>query len=62
MTPARPPADAPLTDHLRHWARHRPQQQAFSHVDFPDTASRDSTARSAGGPWTPAPAPSPTGW
>lgn len=39
MTPARPPADAPLTDHLRHWARHRPQQRAFSHVDFPDTAS-----------------------
>ncbi|MFE5372611.1 fatty acyl-AMP ligase [Streptomyces mirabilis] len=39
MTPARPPADAPLTDHLRYWARHRPQQRAFSHVDFPDTAS-----------------------
>lgn len=39
MTPARPPADAPLTDHLRHWARHRPQQRAFTHVGFPDTAS-----------------------
>lgn len=39
MTPARPPADAPLTDHLRYWARHRPQQRAFSHVDFPDMAS-----------------------
>ncbi|GGL10784.1 fatty acyl-AMP ligase [Streptomyces flaveus] len=27
-----------MTDHLRHWARHRPQQRALSHVDFPDTA------------------------
>ncbi|MGP4045812.1 fatty acyl-AMP ligase [Streptomyces sp. 2A115] len=41
MTSARPAvADAvSLTDHLRHWARHRPQQRAFSHVDFPDGSS-----------------------
>ncbi|MEV0222841.1 fatty acyl-AMP ligase [Streptomyces sp. NPDC050704] len=40
MTPARPVADAAsLTDHLRHWARHRPQQRAFSHVDFTDSSA-----------------------
>jgi acyl-CoA synthetase (AMP-forming)/AMP-acid ligase II len=40
MTSARPAADAAsLTDHLRHWARHRPQQRAFSHVDYPDSSS-----------------------
>jgi acyl-CoA synthetase (AMP-forming)/AMP-acid ligase II len=40
MTTARPTADAvSLTDHLRYWARHRPQQRAFSHVDFPDSSS-----------------------
>ncbi|MFC8194902.1 fatty acyl-AMP ligase [Streptomyces sp. NPDC057298] len=40
MTSARPAADeASLTDHLRHWAAHRPQQRAFSHVDFPDSSS-----------------------
>jgi acyl-CoA synthetase (AMP-forming)/AMP-acid ligase II len=39
MTSLRPAAEsASLTDHLRHWARHRPQQRAFSHVDFPDSA------------------------
>jgi acyl-CoA synthetase (AMP-forming)/AMP-acid ligase II len=38
MTSVRPAASASLTDHLRHWARHRPQQRAFSHVDFPDSA------------------------
>ncbi|MFI6335641.1 fatty acyl-AMP ligase [Streptomyces sp. NPDC050535] len=39
MTDAPPAADASLTEHLRHWARHRPQQRAFSHVQFPDLAS-----------------------
>ena len=38
MTSVRPAESASLTDHLRHWARHRPQQRAFSHVDFPDSA------------------------
>ncbi|MEV2228545.1 fatty acyl-AMP ligase [Streptomyces phaeochromogenes] len=38
MTAVRPAESASLTDHLRHWARHRPQQRAFSHVDFPDSA------------------------
>ncbi|NGO06820.1 fatty acyl-AMP ligase [Streptomyces sp. HC44] len=43
MPLAQPAVDAPLmTDHLRHWARHRPQQRAFSHVDFP---GGDSTGR-----------------
>ncbi|MFD5073935.1 fatty acyl-AMP ligase [Streptomyces sp. NPDC058371] len=28
-----------LPDHLQYWARHRPQQRAVSHVDFPDLAS-----------------------
>ncbi|WP_246113966.1 fatty acyl-AMP ligase [Streptomyces montanus] len=41
MTPAQPAGDATstpelMTDHLRHWARQRPQQRAFSHVDFAD--------------------------
>ncbi|PSM40454.1 fatty-acid--CoA ligase [Streptomyces dioscori] len=31
--------DRSLTDHLRHWAEHRPQQRAFSHVAFPDSSS-----------------------
>ncbi|WP_328492421.1 fatty acyl-AMP ligase [Streptomyces sp. NBC_00414] len=40
MTSAGPAADeASLTDHLRHWAEHRPQQRAFSHVAFPDGSS-----------------------
>ncbi|MFD7819133.1 fatty acyl-AMP ligase [Streptomyces sp. NPDC059785] len=39
MTPARPAEDASLTDHLRHWSRHRPQQRALSHVDFPEPNS-----------------------
>ncbi|WP_314408607.1 fatty acyl-AMP ligase [Streptomyces kroppenstedtii] len=40
MNSAGPAADeASLTDHLRHWAEHRPQQRAFSHVAFPDGAS-----------------------
>ncbi|MEV7343526.1 fatty acyl-AMP ligase [Streptomyces sp. NPDC093544] len=39
MTNAPPAADASLTEHLRHWARHRPQQRAFSHVHFPDMTS-----------------------
>lgn len=42
MPPAQPTVEATeatlMTDHLRHWARHRPQQRALSHVDFPDTA------------------------
>ncbi|MFE1796450.1 AMP-binding protein [Streptomyces sp. NPDC059517] len=32
-------ADHSLTGHLRHWAEHRPQQRAFSHVAFPDSSS-----------------------
>ncbi|MDX6361235.1 MAG: long-chain fatty acid adenylase/transferase FadD26 [Streptomyces sp.] len=28
-----------LPDHLRYWARHRPQQRAVTHVDFPDLTS-----------------------
>ncbi|MFH8463239.1 fatty acyl-AMP ligase [Streptomyces sp. NPDC017991] len=36
MNSAGPAAEASLTDHLRHWAEHRPQQRAFSHVAFPD--------------------------
>ncbi|MEU9187017.1 fatty acyl-AMP ligase [Streptomyces sp. NPDC048484] len=40
MTSARPAADAAsLTDHLSHWAAHRPQQRAFSQVDFPDSSA-----------------------
>ncbi|WP_246570879.1 fatty acyl-AMP ligase [Streptomyces tauricus] len=40
MNSAGPAADeASLTDHLRHWAEHRPQQRAFSHVAFPDGSS-----------------------
>ncbi|MPY57373.1 fatty acyl-AMP ligase [Streptomyces spongiae] len=35
MPSARPAPQALLTDHLRHWARHRPQQRALTHVDFP---------------------------
>jgi acyl-CoA synthetase (AMP-forming)/AMP-acid ligase II len=35
MPSARPAHQALLTDHLRHWARHRPQQRALTHVDFP---------------------------
>ncbi|MEW2398843.1 fatty acyl-AMP ligase [Streptomyces sp. NPDC046862] len=35
MPSARPTPQALLTDHLRHWARHRPQQRAHTHVDFP---------------------------
>ena len=38
MTSVRPAEAASLTDHLGHWARQRPQQRAFSHVDFPDSA------------------------
>lgn len=37
--PDRPPADATLTDHLRHWAHHRPRQRAFTHVEFPALAA-----------------------
>ncbi|MFE7033907.1 fatty acyl-AMP ligase [Streptomyces sp. NPDC057621] len=40
MNSAGPAVDEPsLTDHLRHWAAHRPQQRAFSHVAFPDGSS-----------------------
>ncbi|WP_432188813.1 fatty acyl-AMP ligase [Streptomyces sp. Tue6028] len=39
MTAARPGADALLTDHLRYWARRCPQQCAFRHVEFTDSAS-----------------------
>ncbi|WP_128374609.1 fatty acyl-AMP ligase [Streptomyces cavernae] len=47
MTSARPPAEPLLTDHLRHWAGHRPRQRAFSHVEFPDPAS-DGVHRTLG--------------
>ncbi|MFJ2262153.1 fatty acyl-AMP ligase [Streptomyces sp. NPDC087844] len=40
MNSAGPAADeASLTDHLRYWAEHRPQQRSFSHVAFPDSSS-----------------------
>ncbi|MEV1025148.1 fatty acyl-AMP ligase [Streptomyces sp. NPDC050264] len=35
MTSAQPSEGLLLTDHLRHWAAERPQQRAFTYVDFP---------------------------
>ncbi|MFD4029429.1 fatty acyl-AMP ligase [Streptomyces sp. NPDC058637] len=39
MPPFQPPTGPLLTDHLRHWAARRPNQRAFTYVDFPDTSS-----------------------
>ncbi|WP_405918058.1 fatty acyl-AMP ligase [Streptomyces sp. NBC_00728] len=39
MTSAQPSEGLLLTDHLRHWAAERPQQRAFTYVDFPEADS-----------------------